>query len=203
MRLGLVLLLAAGCVPDKGPPPAAQDATPAPLAAPSAAPAPPAQGPAPASRPKAEREARVLALLRGELPATSLPEVATEPGEGLDLELREELAPQKRNVVEVASVETEGAVGPGPARSALESLRARFSGCYARGLARNPNQAGQVRAELAIGAGGRVLSAKLVASDLPDPGVRSCVIRRSEALSLPASDAGSTLLKVAVRFSPD
>lgn len=199
-------LFAVGCVKSDPAPAreqASASASPAPSIAPSAPKPPLALAPLPSSAARSEREARVRSLLAGEAAAFLLPEVATEVGEGLDLDLREELAPRKKTKLALEKLQARGALDEPAARRTLDQARPRLRGCYERGHARNPMLQGKVRLELSLAADGRVMSAKLLASDVPDQGVTRCLEQRAARLGFPAADGGTSTLDVTLDLAPE
>lgn len=203
----LAAFASASCArdPGTGTPEPTVAVAPTPSAAQSADASPPplALAPVVASAPRAEREARVLSLLRGEVAAGDLPEVATEAGEALDPGLREELAPRKKTKLELTNLEISGALTAEACKRPLESAKPGLRSCYGRGLARNPILMGSVGLELTVAADGRITQAKNAGSDLPDSAVVECVVRRMSAVALPPTDAGTTVIRLRARFSPD
>jgi hypothetical protein len=80
----------------------------------------------------------------------------------------------------------------------------RFRLCYENGLTKNPALAGRVSTKFLIGAGGAVVTAADGGSDLPDPGVVSCVVRAFYGLSFPEPPGGATVtVTYPIAFSPE
>jgi hypothetical protein len=108
------------------------------------------------------REQAVFELLSGEQRAESLAELASEPGESLDLELRDRLAPVEptgpQGTVQVGAVTAPDTV-ENAARVAA-GMRAAFRSCYRRALITTPDLAAIVRVAAEVDATGAVTSAK-------------------------------------------
>jgi hypothetical protein len=144
----------------------------------------------------------VLSLLTGKVPARDLPEMATEPGEVLDVDLREELAPRTGARARVGALATAGGLDAATARKALTDTLPRLRGCYWRGLARNPNLQGSVGLSLSVMGDGRILSAKNIGSDVPDSSVVACLLSRITRLRMPPTDAGTTTVTARLELLP-
>jgi hypothetical protein len=77
----------------------------------------------------------------------------------------------------------------------------RFRMCYESGLRGNPNLSGRVTARFVIGRDGSVSNVQNGGSDLPDPGVISCVVQAFYGLSFPAPDNGIVRVSYPIMFS--
>ncbi|MBK7584959.1 MAG: AgmX/PglI C-terminal domain-containing protein [Myxococcales bacterium] len=158
-------------------------------------------GPAPASSPAKERETAVLAIMTGLLAAKDLPELASEPGRGLDLDLRDELTPRAGVTSRVGALSVRGGLSPASAKQTLEAARLQLQGCYERSLARDPRRTGRIELELALGSDGRVSDAKTKRSTFESSDVVRCVVVRSQSLQFAAGDAGSSTLSFVISFA--
>jgi hypothetical protein len=78
----------------------------------------------------------------------------------------------------------------------------RFRSCYEGGLKSNPNLTGRVTARFVISRDGSVANVASGGSDLPDPGVVSCVLRAYGTLSFPAPMDGIVKVSYPIMFSP-
>jgi hypothetical protein len=78
----------------------------------------------------------------------------------------------------------------------------RARACYEVGLRSNPNLQGRVVVNFVIGADGGVGSATNGGSDLPDPGVVSCVVRAFAGLSFPAPEGGVVTVSYPIALTP-
>jgi TonB family protein len=74
--------------------------------------------------------------------------------------------------------------------------------CYQTGLTSNPDLAGRVVAKLVISASGVVTEASDAESDLPDPGVRQCVLRALSRVKFPPPKTGPVTIVYPFRFDP-
>jgi hypothetical protein len=78
----------------------------------------------------------------------------------------------------------------------------RFRLCYENGLRNNPNLQGRVSVRFVIGRDGSVSNVGNAGSDLPDPGVVSCVTRAYYGLSFPQPEGGIVTVVYPIMFSP-
>jgi hypothetical protein len=78
----------------------------------------------------------------------------------------------------------------------------RFKLCYENGLRTSPNLQGRVAVNFVIGRDGEVSQAQSGGSDLPDPGVVSCVVRAFYGLSFPHPESGIVTVSYPIVFSP-
>jgi hypothetical protein len=79
----------------------------------------------------------------------------------------------------------------------------RYRFCYENGLKTNPNLQGRVTVRFVIDRGGSVALAADAGSDIPDEGVRRCVVSSFTALSFPAPDSGVVTVVYPLVFSPE
>jgi hypothetical protein len=78
----------------------------------------------------------------------------------------------------------------------------RYTFCYQNGLKANPNLEGRVAVRFVIDRSGAVAFAADGGSDLPDAGVRQCVVSSFTNLSFPAPDNGTVTVVYPLVFSP-
>ncbi len=78
----------------------------------------------------------------------------------------------------------------------------RFRLCYENGLRNNPNLQGRVAVRFVIDRAGSVSGASNGGSDLPDPGVVSCVVRSFSGLSFPQPEGGNVTVTYPISFDP-
>jgi hypothetical protein len=78
----------------------------------------------------------------------------------------------------------------------------RYRFCYQNALKANPNLQGRVTVRFLIDRGGAVAVASDAGSDIPDEGVRRCVVTSFTALSFPAPDSGVVTVVYPIVFSP-
>jgi len=78
----------------------------------------------------------------------------------------------------------------------------RFINCYTNGLRSNPSLTGRVAVKFIIDRQGGVSLANDAGSDLPDAGVRECVVRTFYSLSFPAPESGTVQVTYPLVFSP-
>ena len=156
----------------------------------------------PAGASREEHERLALAILTGERDVSRLPEVSTEPGAKLDLDLRDELAPRKPGAkVRIGRLSVAGKVSPDWVQRSLRQNFPRFIGCYNRGLARNPTLQGDVQVQFKLDAQGSVKNAEREANSLPDSDVVSCVVKVVASLTFPAND-GDVEVHAPLVFQP-
>jgi hypothetical protein len=79
----------------------------------------------------------------------------------------------------------------------------RFRLCYENGLRRNESLAGRVAVRFVIGRSGGVTLAQDSGSDLPDQGVRQCVVSSFSTLSFPEPEGGIVTVVYPIAFSPE
>jgi len=78
-------------------------------------------------------------------------------------------------------------------------LRAGFRACYQKGLAENPDAAGNITLTIHVGAGGEVTGVSGASGTLP-PSVVGCVKSRAQAATFDAPEGGSAVISVPVTF---
>jgi hypothetical protein len=79
----------------------------------------------------------------------------------------------------------------------------RFRFCFQNGLKANPTLTGRVTVKFAIDRHGQVAIATDGGSDIPDTGVRQCVISSFTTLSFPENDSGMVTVSYPIVFSPE
>ena len=78
----------------------------------------------------------------------------------------------------------------------------RYRFCFQRALQANPNLEGRVTVKFLISRDGSVGFAADGGSDIPDVGVRQCVVSAFTSLSFPAPDSGVVTVVYPITFSP-
>jgi hypothetical protein len=79
----------------------------------------------------------------------------------------------------------------------------RYRFCYSSALRANPNLQGRVTVRFLIDRTGAVAVAADGGSDIPDEGVRRCVVSSFLALSFPAPESGAVSVVYPIAFSPE
>ena len=79
----------------------------------------------------------------------------------------------------------------------------RYVFCYQNALKPDPNLAGRVTARFVIGRDGAVQVAADGGSDIPNEGVRRCVVSSFTNLSFPAPESGTVTVSYPIAFSPE
>jgi hypothetical protein len=79
----------------------------------------------------------------------------------------------------------------------------RYRYCYQRALQANPNLQGRVTVRFLIDRGGAVSFAADAGSDIPDEGVRKCVVTAFTSLSFPPPESGVVTVVYPIAFSPE
>ena len=74
--------------------------------------------------------------------------------------------------------------------------------CYEKGLITNPNLQGRVSVRFVIGRDGAVSNVADGGSDLPDTGVKACVLRAFSGISFPQPEGGIVTVTYPVVLSP-
>jgi len=87
----------------------------------------------------------------------------------------------------------------GNASRVVALMRAGFRACYQRGLAENPDAAGNILLTIHVGAGGEVTGVSGSSGTLP-PTVVGCVKSRAQAATFDAPEGGSAVISVPVTF---
>lgn len=96
-----------------------------------------------------------------------------------------------------------GHVPPEVIQRVVRQNDGRYRFCYQNGLRANPNLAGRVTVKFVIDWHGQVAIATDGGSDLPDAGVRQCVISSFTSLSFPENDGGAVTVSYPLVFSPE
>jgi hypothetical protein len=79
----------------------------------------------------------------------------------------------------------------------------RFRNCYETGLRTNPSLTGRVAVRFIIGRDGDVsMSSDSEQSDIPDTGVRACVVKSFYGISFPAPQGGTVKVTYPLMFTP-
>jgi hypothetical protein len=105
-------------------------------------------------------------------------------------------------VMRVANTVVSGHIPPEVIQRIVRQNFGRFRLCYENGLRNSPNLAGRVSVRFVIGRDGSVSNAGNGGSDLPDPGVVSCVTRAFYGLSFPQPEDGIVTVTYPIMFSP-
>jgi hypothetical protein len=87
--------------------------------------------------------------------------------------------------VRQGAVQVKGGLPPEVIQRVVRQNFGRFRSCYGAGQLKNPNLAGRVTVDLVIGRDGRVASAKVGSSTLPDASVVECVTTAMKTLEFP------------------
>lgn len=82
----------------------------------------------------------------------------------------------------------------------VAGMRAGFRACYQRGLAENPDAAGNIRLTIRVGAGGEVAGVTPAPSGTLPASVISCVVARAQAAQFDPPEGGSAVIAVPVTF---
>lgn len=102
---------------------------------------------------------------------------------------------------EGATVST-GKIPPEVIQRIVRQNFGRFRVCYENGLRTNPNLQGRVTTRFVISREGTVANAANGGSDIPDPGVVSCVVSAFYGMSFPAPEGGIVTVSYPIMFSP-
>lgn len=78
----------------------------------------------------------------------------------------------------------------------------RFRTCYEDGLRRNRDLQGKVTVKFMIDTTGKVAMTADGGSDLPDPNVVQCIVRRFGELSFPKPEGGMVTVVYPIKFNP-
>ncbi len=79
----------------------------------------------------------------------------------------------------------------------------RFRNCYENGLRQNPSLTGRVAVRFIIGRDGEVsMSSDSGESDMPDTGVRACVVKSFYGITFPAPQGGTVKVTYPLMFTP-
>ncbi|HKY37428.1 MAG TPA: AgmX/PglI C-terminal domain-containing protein [Polyangiaceae bacterium] len=82
----------------------------------------------------------------------------------------------------------------------VAGMRAGFRSCYQRGLAENPDAAGNIRLTIRVGAGGEVAGVTATPSGSLPASVVSCVQSRAQAAQFDPPEGGAAVIAVPVTF---
>lgn len=108
----------------------------------------------------------------------------------------------KGPTMRVPTVTVGGRMPPEVIQRVVRQNHGRMRLCYEQGLARNPNLEGRVEVRFLIGSDGRVGSAALGSSTMPDSAVSSCVVSAFYSISFPSPDAGTVRVTYPISFTP-
>jgi hypothetical protein len=104
--------------------------------------------------------------------------------------------------VRLAPATVSGRLPPEVIQRVVRQNFGRFKACYEGGLRGNPNLQGRVAVRFVIGRDGAVSNVANGGSDMPDPGVISCVTRAFYGLSFPQPDNGIVTVTYPIVFTP-
>jgi hypothetical protein len=111
--------------------------------------------------------------------------------------------PKARFPREAGPVSTNGHLPPEVIQRIVRQNFGRFSFCYQNGLKTNPNLEGRVTVKFVINREGAVQLAADGGSDIPDAGVRQCVVSAFTGLSFPPPDNGMVTVVYPLMFTPE
>ena len=77
-----------------------------------------------------------------------------------------------------------------------------LKGCYEEGLRRNPSLEGQVLVKFVIERDGSVKNSSDGGSDIPDRGVRDCVVRQFMGFTFPTVETGIVTVVYPILLAP-
>ncbi len=101
-------------------------------------------------------------------------------------------------------ITTSGRLDPQVIQRIVRQNSGRFVGCYQDGLRNNPRLNGRVAVQFMIGRDGSVaLAADTSGSDLPDMGVRQCVVKAFYGISFPEPTSGTVRVVYPFTFTPE
>lgn len=98
--------------------------------------------------------------------------------------------------------QTNGHLPPEVIQRIVRQNDGRYRFCYQQALKTNPELAGRVTVKFLIARDGSVALSAEGGSDIPDPGVRQCVVSSFAQLSFPAPDSGVVTVVYPIVFSP-
>jgi hypothetical protein len=104
---------------------------------------------------------------------------------------------------EAGPVSTNGHLPPEVIQRIVRQNFGRFSFCYQNGLKTNPNLEGRVTVKFVIGRDGGVQLAADGGSDIPDAGVKQCVVSSFAGLTFPQPDNGVVTVIYPLMFTPE
>ena len=102
-----------------------------------------------------------------------------------------------------ATPTTNGRLAPEVIQRVVRLNDGRYRACYEAGLRTDPGLAGRVTVKFMIDRNGGVAVAADGGSDIPDEGVRRCVVSSFLSLSFPSPDSGSVTVVYPIVFSPE
>ncbi|MBN2194551.1 MAG: AgmX/PglI C-terminal domain-containing protein [Polyangiaceae bacterium] len=105
-------------------------------------------------------------------------------------------------IVRMGATEITGRLPSEVVQRVVRQQYGRFRMCYEQGLARNPNLQGRVSVRFRISADGSVAAPENGGSDLPDPGVISCVLGVYSRLTFPAPEGGVATVVYPILLAP-
>jgi len=98
---------------------------------------------------------------------------------------------------------TNGRLAPEVIQRVVRLNDGRYRFCYQSALRADPGLAGRVTVKFVIDRQGAVAFAADGGSDIPDEGVRQCVVRSFQALSFPQPENGTVTVVYPIVFSPE
>lgn len=98
--------------------------------------------------------------------------------------------------------QTNGHLPPEVIQRIVRQNEGRYRFCYQQALKTNPELEGRVTVKFLIARDGSVAFSADGGSDIPDPGVRQCVVSSFTQLSFPAPDSGVVTVVYPIVFSP-
>lgn len=110
--------------------------------------------------------------------------------------------PKSGPTMRPAKTEVDGRLPAEVIQRIVRMNHGRFRNCYENALRTNPSLGGRVAVRFVIGRDGGVSLASDGGSDLPDEGVRQCVIRSFYTLSFPSPDNGTVRVTYPLIFTP-
>lgn len=99
-------------------------------------------------------------------------------------------------------VQSNGHLPPEVIQRIVRQNDGRYRFCYQQALKSNPSLEGRVTVKFLIARDGSVAFSADGGSDIPDPGVRQCVVSSFTQLSFPAPDSGVVTVVYPIVFSP-
>jgi len=98
---------------------------------------------------------------------------------------------------------TNGRLAPEIIQRVVRLNDGRYRFCYQIALRTDPSLRGRVTVKFMIDRHGAVAFAADGGSDIPDEGVRQCVVRSFQALSFPEPENGTVTVEYPIVFSPE
>lgn len=102
-----------------------------------------------------------------------------------------------------SSIAVNGRLPPEAVRRVVRQNFGRLRMCYADGLLRNPSLAGRVSVKFVIDHEGAVSVAMLESTDLADPSVADCVVKRYTQMSFPNPEGGIVTVVYPIVFTSE